>query len=149
MPLRIVRIASAYKLAACLMLALLSLMGCQQANLIPAKTTTAYEAVQTAIARELEMAVSLQVETFRQNDEWTFLAGLPLTAAGKTIDYSQTKFADDVVEGFFDDGFVALLQRKTKGVDDWALVALSLGATDAPFVGWPEQFGVPTELVMP
>ena len=131
------------------MVVLLSLIGCQQANLGQSKTTSAVEVVQAAIAKELDMEVSLKVETFRQNDEWAFLAGLPLTAEGEPIDYSQTKFADDVREGYFDDGFVALAKRARKGVDDWALVTLSLGATDAPFVGWPEQFGVPKELVMP
>jgi hypothetical protein len=127
----------------------LSLTACQQADPGPSRTTSAIEVVQAAIEKELDMAVSLKVETFRQNDEWAFLAGLPLTADGNRIDYSQTKFADDVREGYFDDGFVALTRRARKGVDDWSLVALSLGATDAPFVGWPEEFGVPKALVMP
>ncbi len=95
------------------------------------------------------MEVSLDVETLLQNDEWAFISGLPLTAAGQPIDYSQTKFATAIREGYFDDGFVALAKRKREGVDDWELTALSLGATDAPFVSWPEQFGVPKELVMP
>lgn len=105
--------------------------------------------VQAAVAQELDMEVSLHVETFRQNDEWAFVSGLPLTTAGKPIDYSQTKFANAIREGYFDDGFLALVKRISKSVDDWELVTLSLGATDAPFVSWPEQFGVPRELVMP
>lgn len=128
---------------------LLSLIGCQQSDPGPSKATSAVEVVQAAIAKELDMDVSLKVETLRQNGEWAFLAGLPLTADGRRIDYSQTKFADDVREGYFDDGFVALARRARKDADNWVLVTLSLGATDAPFVGWPEEFGVPKALVMP
>ena len=128
---------------------LLFLSGCQQTNPGHAKTTSVVEVVQAAVAQELNMEVSLNVETLRQNDEWAFVSGVPLTAAGQPVDYSRTKFADAIREGYFDDGFVALAKRKREGVDDWQLTALSLGATDAPFVSWPEQFGAPRELVMP
>ena len=132
-----------------LMFFLFSLMACQQTFPGNSETTSAIEVVQAAIAKELEMEVSLKIETFRQNDQWAFLSGLPLTLEGKPIDYSQTRFSVDVREGYFDDGFLALMKRKTQNVDDWTLVILSLGATDAPFVDWPERFGVPRELLMP
>jgi hypothetical protein len=145
----VLRITRAGNLLILLIVAFLNLPGCRQTDLGHVNETSVYNVVLSAIAAELEMAVSLKVETFRQKDEWAFMSGQPLTVAKQPIDYSQTKFAADVREGYFDDGFVALLQRSNNSDDAWVLVALSLGATDAPFVDWPARFGVPKELVMP
>ena len=103
-------------------------------------------AVIAGIQAELEMDVRLKIETQHQTDQWAFLTGIPLSTTGNYIDYSQTKFASDVREGYFDDGFAALTQKNQKS-GNWKLVTLSLGATDAPFVDWPEQYGVPKSLI--
>ena len=109
---------------------------------------TPEEAIVSAVKDELGMSVTLKIETQRQDDQWAFLSGLPLTNEGGRIDYSRTRYADDIKEGYFDDGFVGLAQfdKNNKG---WSLITLSLGATDAPFVSWPEQFGVPKKIIFP
>lgn len=110
---------------------------------------TPIDAIKAGIEKALNMTVTLKVETFRQDKEWAFVTGLPLTANGERIDYTQTVYADDVHDGYFDDGFIALVRKRQQRCGGWSVTALSLGATDAPFVAWPEQFGVPEELILP
>ena len=107
---------------------------------------TPQQAVQQAIAARLGIAVMLDVETARSHQDWMFLAGRPLTEDGRPIDYTRTSFAQDVAEGAFDDSFSALVRRDARADGGWGVVELSLGATDAPFVGWFERHGLPLDL---
>ena len=75
--------------------------------------------------------------------------GLPLTAEGRRIDYRRTPYADTVVDGAFDDNFVALVRRSSAEIEGWWLVELSIGATDAPFIDWQERYQLPPALVSP
>ena len=94
------------------------------------------------------MEVTLSIETLRQDNQWAFLAGIPLSSTGDRIDYSKTRFKNDIREGYFDDGFVALAKKNNES-GNWAVATLSLGATDAPFIDWPEQYQVPKKLIFP
>ena len=107
---------------------------------------TPQQAVQQAVASRLGIAVMLEVETARSHQDWVFLAGRPLTHDGRPIDYTRTSFAQDVAEGVFDDSFSALVRREARADGEWVVVELSLGATDAPFVGWFERYGLPLDL---
>lgn len=95
------------------------------------------------------MPVRLKVEIFAEHAEWVFVAGQPLTAEWTQIDYSGTPYAKDLSEGYFDDNFVALVKGSANEHAKWRVVELSIGATDAPFVDWPERYGLPRKLVMP
>lgn len=103
-------------------------------------------AVQQAIASRLGMPVTLDVQTARAHRDWMFLAGRPLTGDGRPIDYTRTPFAPDVTDGLFDDQFSALVRRDAQAGGGWAVVELSLGATDAPFIDWFERYGLPLDL---
>lgn len=92
------------------------------------------------------MPVTLRVDTSNPYRDWVFLAGVPLTMQGQRIDYSQTRFAKDLAEGYFDDNFVALVRRSAPPAGGWHVIELSVGATDAPFVAWFEKYGLPTGL---
>lgn len=105
-------------------------------------------AARAAISARLEMPVSLKIEVSSRHPGWAFLAGQPLTTRGLPIDYSHTRYAKDLAEGFFDDNFAALLQQSDT-VGTWSTAELSLGATDAPFVAWPARYGLPMSLVSP
>ena len=107
---------------------------------------TARLAVQQAIASRLGMPVMLDVQMARAYEDWMFLAGRPLTEGGRPIDYTRTPFAQDVAEGVFDDNFSALVRRDAQGGRGWQVVELSLGATDAPFIGWFERYSLPLDL---
>lgn len=107
---------------------------------------TARLAVQEAIAVKLGMPVMLDVQMARPHEDWMFLAGRPLSADGRPIDYTRTPYAQDLAEGFFDDNFSALVRRRVQSGGGWDVVELSLGATDAPFIDWFERHGLPLDL---
>lgn len=104
------------------------------------------EVLRAAVARELGQPVALEVDKRREDERWVFVTAAARTADGKPIDYMRTRFADAVKEGVFDDWLCALLERDGAR---WKVVALEIGATDVPYVDWPERFGVPGRLVMP
>ncbi|MGI9288943.1 MAG: hypothetical protein ACR2P1_26435 [Pseudomonadales bacterium] len=104
------------------------------------------EALRQGVESELEQPVVIDVDELRKNERWAFVTAVSLTADRKPIDYSQTKFAADVADGVFDDWLCALLENEGEG---WRLVALEIGATDVPFMDWPERYGVPKAIVLP
>lgn len=104
------------------------------------------QVLQTSVESELAQPVSLEIDVLRGNDRWTFVTGIARTPEGEPIDYSQTKFAARLADGAFDDWFCALLESDGAG---WSLVALEIGATDVPFIDWPERYGVPVGIVVP
>ena len=125
--------------------------GAEQVVEAPAQTEGASprEQILAALAHpvsvELTQAVRLEVEELRYDDGWAFVSAVARTASGAPIDYSRTKFAQDVEDGYFDDWLCALLSRDSDG---WRVVALEIGVTDAPFVDWPDRYGAPPEIVL-
>ena len=106
----------------------------------------AVEVVRRAAAERLGQPVTIEVDELRSDGRWTFLTGVPRTPAGDPLDYATTPYAQDVADGLFDDWLCALLEREGGG---WSLVALEIGATDAPFADWPRRHGVPPALIAP
>lgn len=104
-------------------------------------------AVRGPVQQELHMEVRFKVHELRTDGEWAFLNVVPLTKDYKRIDYAHTKYAKDAREGLFDDWICALVRKQPH--QSWSVVALSIGATDAPFVDWPRRFGAPERVVMP
>lgn len=74
---------------------------------------------------------------------WAYLEAVPQLKSGAKVNYMITKFKDDVRQGFFDDWVGVLLRRVGRG---WEVKAYTIGATDYPVVGWPDEFGAPKEL---
>jgi hypothetical protein len=106
----------------------------------------AMSALREAVAREVGQPVVLEIDKRREDERWVFVTAVARTADGKPIDYTRTRFADAVKEGIFDDWLCALLERQGAR---WKVVALDIGATDVPYVDWPERFQVPRQLVLP
>lgn len=104
------------------------------------------DAVRPAVEADLGQPVRFNVSSIRTDGIWAYLSATPLTPEYQPVDYSATKYAADIEEGAFDDWLCALVEREG---DIWIVRALEIGATDAPFVDWPERFGAPGEVVMP
>jgi hypothetical protein len=105
------------------------------------------DAARAPVEAALDVPVLFKVSTLRSDGHWSFLTATPLGEDHEPIDYSQTQFADEVRDGVFEDRIHALL-RKEPG-EDWAVVELAIGATDAPFVDWPHRYGAPKALIVP
>ena len=100
--------------------------------------------VQERVAQALAQPVSLADVTFREDGEWAFVSAVPTTANGGETDILSTSCSADYQDGFYDNWVCALAQRKPEG---WVLIAYELGATDAPFVDWPEKYGAPASII--
>lgn len=98
-----------------------------------------------SVQDELGMRILFKVDEIRTDGEWAYVSAVPLKQSGGRIDYSQTEFARGMEEGYFDDWLCSLLKRREGGA--WEVVALSIGATHAPFADWPYKFGVPDTVV--
>jgi hypothetical protein len=94
----------------------------------------------------LGIPVTLEIHDQRSNERWFFLTATPLTEAGGPVDYADTRLSDRAAEGEFDNWLCALLQKSAS--NQWELVELEIGATDVPFVDWPDRHGVPRALIM-
>ena len=138
--------AKARVLAATVLLFLITGCAMRGSDTVGGGAATPRLAVQEAIASRLGMPVMLDVQLARRHQDWMFLAGRPLSADGRPIDYTRTPYAQDLAEGVFDDNFSALVRRHGQDGRGWQVVELSLGATDAPFIDWLERHGLPLDL---
>ena len=94
-------------------------------------------------SKELGRPVSVFISQRRQLDNWVFLIGKPQELDGTPLDYQSTSYAPQLEEAILDDVLLALAHRSD---DRWEIFGFSLGATDAPFFDWSDQFNVPLPL---
>jgi hypothetical protein len=88
-------------------------------------------------------SVIFQVDHLSVKDGFAFVSGRPLQPDGKRIDYTKTRYRQELADGVFADHLVALLRKSGSG---WTLVTNQLGATDVPWVGWAKRYGAPREI---
>lgn len=140
-----------YLLVIVMVLAAGALMSSAQEVVTPKPGSSLRKAILNAVREPVQsalgMAVLFKVNELRTDGEWAFLNAVPLTKDYKRIDYARTQYAKDVREGLFDDWLCALVRKQPD--QSWTVIALSIGATDAPFVDWPRRFDAPRRVVMP
>jgi len=102
------------------------------------------DALRPQVEDALGQEVLFKINDLRVSKRFAFVSAQPLTKSHEPIDYSRTKFAEDVKDGSFDDWLCALLVKED---GEWSVAAVEIGATDVPFMGWPEAYGVPRDIV--
>lgn len=98
------------------------------------------EALRMPVQAELKKPVIFKVDRLKVQGDWAFLAGVPLQPDGTEMDYRGTHHEEAIREGAFDGGIFALLQKRN---GQWKTVRYIIGATDVPYVDWPQEFGAP------
>lgn len=101
--------------------------------------------VLAAAQKQVSQVAMLELHKYRADGQWAYVTAIPQGEKNGRIDYTKTSFAADYADGFFDNWLCALAQKEAGG---WRLVAFEFGATDAPFVDWPEKFGVSAQLIL-
>lgn len=104
------------------------------------------DALRIPVKAELKKEVIFKISRLKVQGEWAFLAGVPLKPDGTEMDYQGTIHEEAIREGAFDGGIFALL-RKRDG--QWKTVRYVIGATDVPYVDWPQEFGAPAAIFEP
>jgi hypothetical protein len=93
--------------------------------------------------RDVEQQVIFRVQHLRVIGEWALARVVPLRPDGSEIDYSKTKYREELAEGAFDGEGEALLRRQGEA---WKLLEWRFGASDTEVPIWFEKYGVPSAL---
>jgi len=101
------------------------------------------DALRPMVAAEVGPPVEFVVDQLRVLGPWAFVSARPQRPGGGAIDYSRTKYREAVAAGAFGDEAIALLHQ-TSG--SWVVYEYSLGATDVPWVDWPDQYHLSPDL---
>ena len=106
---------------------------------------TLLDSMRPTIEAYIGTPVQFVVDTLQIEDGWAFFAGTPQHKDGSPIDFMQTRYAEAMEQGMFDRATLkVLLEQNGKR---WNVVSFSIGATDVVEAGWPDEYGVPCQLV--
>jgi hypothetical protein len=105
-----------------------------------ADRTAMMNALRVPIEKAVKQKVQFKVNYLKMSNGWAFMKGIPQQKGGKPINYRKTPFQEDIDAGAFDDWVCALFHKKN---GKWVLVTHVLGATDVPYVTWPDDYHAP------
>lgn len=98
-------------------------------------------AVRDPVEDAVHQPVRLKLKHFKVDGDWAFVDALPLTRAGKAMNYKGTMFEDWVDEA---DEVLYVLLRKKRG--RWYIVEKVFFTTEATWVDWPRYFKAPASI---
>ena len=101
------------------------------------------DALRAPVEKELRQKVVFKIDHLKVSGDWAFLRGVPQRPGGAPLEYKGTPYQEAIDAGAFDDGIVALLQKR-KG--RWQVVQFVVGATDVPYVGWDKKYRAPSAI---
>jgi hypothetical protein len=101
------------------------------------------DALRIPVQTELNRRVVFEVRRLKIQGDWAFLSGVPQLPDGRRMDYGDSPYKELIEIGHFDDGILALWRKNGR---QWKVVQFVIGATDAAFMGWDEEFGAPPAL---
>jgi hypothetical protein len=105
-----------------------------------ADRTAIMNALRIPVERDLKQKVQFKISWLKVQNGWAFLKGIPQQRNGKPIDYKKTQYREAIEDGAFDDWVCALLRKKN---GKWTVVQFQIGATDVPYVTWPDDYKAP------
>jgi hypothetical protein len=102
------------------------------------------DAIREPAEREFKQKVIFKVERLRVAGEWAYARVSPTKPNGDEIDFSKTKYREQMELGAFDPQGEALLRLEDDG---WTIVEWVFGSTDAPSAEWAEKHDLPKSLL--
>lgn len=102
------------------------------------------DALRVPVQKALGQPVSVDAGFVNEWGTYATVQGIALGLDGREIDYGRiARYSEAVKFGAFDPQLCALL-RNDGG--QWRVLKWEVGATDAAFVPWSEQFGLPEDI---
>lgn len=92
------------------------------------------------VEKDLKQKIVFVTDIFNVQGSWAYVSGTPQTPDGGRPDYRNTRYADAVNSGAFDNNIFALLKR-TSG--KWKVVTYAIGCTDVCYLDWWSRFKAP------
>ena len=102
------------------------------------------DALRVPAEKELGQKVIFNVEILKVAGDWAYARVSPTKPNGDEIDFTRTKYREQMEEGAFDPQGEALLRRKG---DTWKVLEWAFGSTDVPSVEWPDKHRMPKSLL--
>ena len=103
------------------------------------------DALRVPFGRDLKQPVIFVVDMIKVSEDWAAVRVTPQTPGGGKIDYSRTKYKEQVEAGMFDPSGEALLQMNG-GPDAWKVIRWQFGQTDTALSSWITSCGAPASL---
>ncbi len=114
----------------------------------PAAGTPEREAIMDALRvsakKDLGRVVIFRVDRLRIAEGWAFARVAPTLPNGDEIDYSKTKYREQVELGAFDPQAEALLRYEG---GEWKVLDYRFGATDLESPVWAERYRFPKSIL--
>jgi hypothetical protein len=101
------------------------------------------DTIRPELMREIGGQIEFNVLAMRVMQPWAYLHVRPQRPGGKPIDWSRTKFAEDMKEGVMSYETMALLKRDG---GRWTIVEIAIGPSDLPWDGWLQERKLPRRL---
>ena len=101
------------------------------------------DVLRVPVQADLQQKVIFRVQHLRIVGQWALARVVPLRPDGGEINYSKTRYREDMEEGAFDGEGEALLRRAGDG---WRLLEWRFGASDTEVPMWLEKYGAPAAL---
>lgn len=101
------------------------------------------DVLRVPVEADLRQKVIFKVQHLRIVGTWALARVVPLRPDGSDIDYSRTRYRDDLAEGAFDGEGEALLRNDGSR---WRLLEWRFGASDTEVPMWLQTYGAPAAL---
>ena len=112
------------------------------APVVPEKGSREFREIMAAVTDPVEdavhQAVTFRIKHIMMEKDWAFVDALPLTKAGKRINYAGTMFEEWIEEA---DEVLWVLLRYKRG--RWYIVEREFFTTEATWIDWPHYFRAP------
>lgn len=102
------------------------------------------DAIRVPAKKDLGRDVIFVVNTLRVAGDWAYARVTPQRPDGGKIDFSRTRYRQQVEDGDFDPQGETLLRRRN---GQWKAVEWVFGMTDVPSVAWPDKYPLPPSLI--
>lgn len=101
------------------------------------------DVLRTPAEADLHQKVIFRVQHLRIIGPWALARVVPLRPDGSDIDYTRTKYRDELEEGAFDGEGEALLRNEG---GRWRVLEWRFGASDTEVPMWLKKYGAPAAL---
>jgi hypothetical protein len=100
------------------------------------------DALRVPVERELKQPIIFKLDNFNVSGNWAFVAGSSQTPNGGRPDFTNTKYADAIKYGAFDNVFALLKKQAGK----WMVLKHLIGCTDVCYATWWKDYRAPKTL---
>ena len=102
------------------------------------------DALRVPAEKDLGQKLIFKVDRLKMAGDWAYACVSPTWPNGEKIDFSRTKYREQVELGMFDPQGEALLRREG---DEWKVLQWVFGSTDVPRAAWPDKYRMPKSLL--